>query len=430
LKEKLQVTRRLVAQGQLLAKPGQRVRHDDVIGKLDYIPGQMVRCSVADALGIDPQNIQNKMAKSLNDWINQGDVLAENREFYTRTSLVSPSSGYIALISRFLGTVFIREPLPAGPKEPIWYRAEELGMSKLAFAAGLAVKQGTVVDRGRVLITNLKPPIVAPAVGKIREISAMEGYMILAPLYQPTELLAHLDGVIKEISESGALVIESYGYRFQGVMGFGSERVGRLRPLLAEERDLDVNDIPDDVKGCVVLARGGVTLAALRQLEQLEISGLVVGSLDQEVLRQFSHEEPLMIMGQRMELAFTLIMMQGFGSPMPESAYQAMAKHADLLVAIDGSTQLRAGVIRPEILIPLAEDIPADTKETVNTALNLQVNDPVILIREPHFGAIGRVAAISAELQATAAGTKASLALIQLDQGECLQVPVQNCQKI
>jgi len=390
----------------------------------------MVRCSVADALGIDPQNIQKKMAKSLNDWINQGDVLAENREFYTHTSLVSPSSGYIALISRFLGTVFIREPLPAGPKEPIWYRAEELGMSKLAFAAGLAVKQGTVVDRGRVLITNLKPPIVAPAVGKIREISAMEGYMILAPLYQPTELLAHLDGVIKEISESGALVIESYGYRFQGVMGFGSERVGRLRPLLAEERDLDVNDIPDDVKGCVILARGGVTLAALRQLEQLEISGLVVGSLDQEVLRQFSHEEPLMIMGQRMELAFTLIMMQGFGSPMPESAYQAMAEHADLLVAIDGSTQLRAGVIRPEILIPLAEDIPADTKAMVNTALNLQVNDPVILIREPHFGAIGRVAAISAELQATAAGTKASLALIQLDQGECLQVPVQNCQKI
>jgi len=430
LKEKLQVTRRLVAQGQLLAKPGQRVRHDDVIGKLDYIPGQMVRCNVADVLGIDPQNIQKKMTKNLNDWIDQGDVLAENRELYTLTRLVSPTSGYIALISRFLGTVFIRVPLPAGPKEPIWYRAEELGMSKLAFAAGITVKQGTVVDRGRVLITHLKPPLVAPAVGKIREISNMEGYMILVPLYQPTELLAHLDGVVKEISETGALVIESYGYRFQGVMGFGSERVGQLRPLLAEERDLDVNDIPDDLKGCVVLARGGVTLAALRQLEQLEISGLVVGSLDQEILHQFSHEEPLMIMGQRMELAFTLIMMQGFGSPMPESAYQAMAEHEGMLVAIDGSTQLRAGVIRPEILIPLAEDIPADTKATAHTALNLQVNDQVILIREPHFGAIGRVAAISAELQATAAQTKASLALIQLDQGECLQVPVQNCQRI
>lgn len=430
MKEKLQVTRRLVAQGQLLAKPGQHVRHDDVIGKLDYIPGQMVRCNVADVLGIDPQNIQKKMTKSLNQWINQGEVLAENREFYTSTQLFSPTSGYIALISRFLGNVFIREPLPAGPKDPIWYRADELGMSKLAFAAGITVKQGTVVDRGRVLITNLKPPLLAPAVGKIREISNTEGYMILVPLYQPTELLAHLDGVVKEISETGTLVIESYGYRFQGVMGFGSERVGPLRPLLADERDLDVNDIPDDVKGCVVLARGGVTLAALRQLEQLEISGLVVGSLDQEVLRQFSHEEPLMIMGQRMELPFTLIMMQGFGSPMPESAYQAMAEHAGMLTAIDGSTQLRAGVIRPEILISLAEEIPPETKTAPPAALNLQVNDAVILIREPHFGSIGRVTAISADLQATAAGTNASLALIQLDQGECLAVPVQNCQKL
>ncbi|MCE5196327.1 MAG: hypothetical protein LLG09_04260 [Negativicutes bacterium] len=430
MKEKIQVTRRLVAQGQLLAKPGQRVRHDDVIGKLDYIPGQMVRCNVAAALGIDSLHIQKKMAKNLNDWINQGDILAENREFYTHTYLVSPTSGYIALISRFLGNVFIREPLPAGPKEPIWYRAEELGMSKLAFAAGLTVKQGSVVDRGRVLISNRKPPIVAPAVGKIREISTTEGYLILAPLYQPTELLAHLDGVIKETSENGALVVESYGYRYQGVMGFGGEQVGQLLPLLAEDRDLDVDDLPEQIRGSIVLARGGVTLAALRRLEQLEISGLIVGSLDQEVLGKFSHEEPLMVMGQRMELPFTVIMMQGFGSAMPQQTYRQIAEHAGLLAAIDGSTQLRAGVIRPEILIPLAEEIPLDTKETIPTALNLQVNDAVILIREPHFGSIGRVAAISADLQATAAGTNASLALIQLDQGECLAVPVQNCQKL
>lgn len=428
LKQRLEVTRRLIAQGQLLVKPGQRVSHNTIVGRLDYIPGQMVRCNVADQLGIAPKYIQTKMLKELNDWVDEGEVLAKNDEFYTETTVDSPTSGYVALVSRFLGNVFIRVPLPAGPKEPIWFRAEDLGMSKLAFTAAITVKQGSVVDKGRVLITS-KPPILSPAVGRIREISMTGGYMILAPLYQATELFAHLDGSVVDMPDSSSLVIRGYGYKYQGVLGYGGEQVGLLKPILNETRDLEADDLPDHTAGCIVIARGGVTLEALKKAEKIGVKGFILGTLHPKILREYSHEDPLTIMGQRMDIPFTIIIMHGFGSPMPEKLYDSLAAHAAMRASIDGSTQLRAGVQRPQILISLQEPEPEGESLPV-VRHSFLPGDQVILIREPHFGETATLLAVHSKLEKTAAGTMAAVVNLRLENGKELQVPVQNCQKL
>lgn len=428
IKQRLTVTRRLIAQGQLLVKPGQKVEKDTIVGKLDYIPGQIVRCNVADQLGIAPKYIHRKIVQDVNDWVDKGDILARNDECFFETTIQSPTSGYVALISKFLGNVFIREPLPAGPKEPIWLRAEDFGLSKLAFAAGTTIKQGTVVDKGRVLVTS-KPPILAPAVGRIREISVNGGYIILAPLYQVTELYAHLNGTVVDQPDSSTLVIQGYGYRYPGVIGYGGEQIGILEAVSSKSEDIDVLDLPSDMKGKILIARGGITLEALRVVEKAGIKGLILGTIKPHVLKEYSREDILTVMGSRMDLPFTIILMQGFGSAMSETLYQELTSHQGLSASIDGSTQLRAGVVRPEILIALEEDEPQQL-DPVNTDRNLHVNDFVQLIREPHFGATGRVIQLRSELQPTEAGTMAALVNIQLENGSSIQVPVQNCQKI
>ena len=242
MKEKLTVTRRLIAQGQLLASVGDQVEHDTIVGKLDYIPGQMVRINVADILGIAPRYINRKITKDLNSWVEKNEILAQNDEFFSEKEVLSPTSGYIALVSRFLGNVFIREPLPAGPKEPIMVTAEELGLSKLAFMTNCLVKAGTVVDKGRILIGG-KNPYASPAVGKIRDVSASGGYLVIAPLYQATELMAHIQGRVVEIPDSSTMIIEGYGYRYQGVFGFGSEQIGFLKVFDQLNRDLEADDL-------------------------------------------------------------------------------------------------------------------------------------------------------------------------------------------
>ena len=427
MKQRLQVTRRLIAQGQLLVKAGQKVNYNTIVGRLDYIPGQMVRCNVADQLGIAPKYIHKTMLKELNDWVEEGEVLARNDEFYTETTVDSPTSGYVALVSRFLGNVFIRVPLPVGPKEPIWFRAEDYKMSKLAFTAAITVKQGTVVDKGRLLLTT-KPPVLSPVVGRVREISVTGGYMILAPMYQATELPAHLDGTVVNIPDASTLIIQGYGYKYQGVLGYGGEQVGPLKPISSQNHDIEASDIPEDASDSILLARGGISFEALKKAEDLGVKGFILGTIHPSILREYSHEDPLTVMGQRMDIPFSLILMQGFGSPMSESLYETIAAHAGMRVAIDGSTQLRAGVQRPQILIALPESEPDDYKEA-QPSHNIDPGDTVILIREPHFGASAKVLSISSKLEKTDAGTLAAVANLRLEDGREIKIPIQNCQK-
>ena len=69
--------------------------------------------------------------------------------------------------------------------------------------------------------------------------------------------------------------------------------------------------------------------------------------------------------------------------------------------SINGATQIRAGVVRPEIVIPLVPD----AVETVGAGENestegiLEVGSSVRIIREPYFGQLGRVTELPVELQ-------------------------------
>jgi hypothetical protein len=65
---------------------------------------------------------------------------------------------------------------------------------------------------------------------------------------------------------------------------------------------------------------------------------------------------------------------------------------------VSGATQIRAGVLRPEILIPLQAHAGAHAPGTDGGSL--EVGAAVRIIREPWFGRLGRVVELPAELAA------------------------------
>ena len=68
-----------------------------------------------------------------------------------------------------------------------------------------------------------------------------------------------------------------------------------------------------------------------------------------------------------------------------------------MTASINGATQIRAGVVRPEIIIPVkAQEATVDTEGT-GDALN--IGTQIRIIREPYFGELGRVSALPVELQ-------------------------------
>ena len=430
MKQIIRKLRRLPSQGHIIPAVGAKVAHDEIIGELDYIPGPLIRHDIARALGIDPQDLDDKMVKQVGDWVDNGEVIAENSIFYSCKQAYSIRGGYMALWSRYMGYAYIREPLPIGAKSAVTIRAEEFGISKLQFSANVRTKLDAVVNTGQMLVSGSKP-IVAPSLSRVTTLSMMDGVIVLTPLFQVTEMPALIDGFIAEIPDRDSCVVATMGHRFTGSVGYGEEATGIIKPLLGEVRNLEITDLNDDLAGSIIIARGGVSLEALSHLAEEKIAGLVLGCIEVATLGAFTGRDPLRYLGTLMPIPFPIILMQGYGAPMLAEDYQAIAALAGMRGALDGKTQLRAGVTRPELLVPLPqepfnlEDPPPDEHPAP-----LQVGGRALLTRAPYFGQGVLVLALDHQRQETPAGTLAALATVQLADGQILQVPLANCRSL
>jgi hypothetical protein len=97
------------------------------------------------------------------------------------------------------------------------------------------------------------------------------------------------------------------------------------------------------------------------------------------------------------------------------------------LASIDGATQIRAGVIRPEVIVTRES---AGAKATDPPTQVLEVDSRVRVIREPHFGLLGRLTGLPVELTTIETESLVRVATVKLDSGEEVQVPRANLEII
>ena len=426
MKRRLLIQRRLPSPGKMLVKVGDIVKSETVIAKLNYVPGPLVQCDIAKSLGIAPSRLEAVLSKNEEDPIEQGEIIASNREFFSNRNYYSPASGHLALWSRYLGYAYIREILPTSLGEAQVITATSISLSAYDFQRSLLVEQGQIVARGQKLFRG-EIDVYALATSRVDHIDTHHARLILLPLYHTHELKAYIDGRVVGFPEQDICSILGYGYSFNGALGYGGEGTGRLFPILEAERDLEIKDIPEDVENCIVVARAGMSISAFHHLIELKVSGLVLGSLHPRVLHSYKDQNPLSNYGIMIEVPFPIVVMSSFIGSMNQQTYNQLAALDGYKASISGKMQLRAGVLRPEILIPFGEvssddDIPSD--DLFDT---LAPGDQVLLIAEPHFGKIAKVLKVSSELKITDAGTRAPLAEIELENGLICQVPINNC---
>ncbi len=418
MQQKLTIRRHLPRQAEILVQPGQKVDDQDIIGQLNSIPGRMIRCNVAFELGCEAADVWQSMTKQRGEWINKEEPLVVTDAYFTKRSCKSPVSGHIVLVSKILGSIFIREALQSTDAEVKQSVLRKIAQPESASEA--ASGGADAMDRGIFFSHDVVASFLAASLAKAKQVMPQQARVFRA----------HLDGVVRQISED-EVIIDGYGFRFQGIIGFGQEQNGILLPLKSQDADLSAAEVAHDLHDRIVMVRRGVTLQALRSLEQAGAVGLIAGSIQPSILREFSQQEPLQIMGHRMHLPFTIILMQGFSGSMSEKRYLELASLAGKRAAIDGKTQLRAGMIRPEILFAnqtaapdaIYEEAPAENR-------SLQPGDRVVIVRQPHFGKSAVVVALTAEQDAAVAGAKIALLAVRLESGEEIKLPLQNCQKV
>jgi hypothetical protein len=114
---------------------------------------------------------------------------------------------------------------------------------------------------------------------------------------------------------------------------------------------------------------------------------------------------------------------------MGSRTFDLLKQHEGDFVSVNGATQIRAGVIRPEIVIPLKGDQITGKHKDIDASMGITDGSLIRVIRAPYFGKIGQVVTLPNELQKMESETMVRVAEVEIA-GEKFIVPRANLEMV
>ena len=268
--------------------------------------------------------------------------------------------------------------------------------------------------------------------GTVETVSPITGQMILRGAPTPVEVDAYLAGKIVEVIEGQGVIIEAEVSFVQGIFGIGGETHGMIKMACkGHDQELTEDLITPDMKDCIIVGGARMTNTAIKRARDIGAKAIVSGGLDDQDLKEFlGYDLGVAITGNE-DVGLTVLVTEGFGEiAMALRTYNLLKSKEGHMAAVNGATQIRAGVMRPEILIPLSEEDKAGESEPAHSEGFLDIGKPVRIIRDPYFGLIGEVSGLPAEPHVLGSGSKARVLEIQLESGDSVTVPRANVELI
>lgn len=297
---------------------------------------------------------------------------------------------------------------------------------------GDRVGKDEVFAESKPFIKWLKTEVRTPAPGTIESTSTITGQVLLREPPQPLDLPAYVSGRVTEVISDQGVTIETRCALIQGIFGIGGEAYGRIVMACASHtQELTADLIKPVMKDCVIVGGARMTDAAIERARAIGAAAVVSGGMDDEDLRDvLGYDLGVAITGSE-EAGITLIITEGFGEiAMAERTFKLLASREGADASVNGATQIRAGVMRPEILIPLTEEAKSRAAPSAPPDGQLTPGRPVRIIRDPYFGLIGSVADLPPEPQTLESGSKARVLEVKLDSGESVIIPRANVELI
>ncbi len=297
----------------------------------------------------------------------------------------------------------------------------------------LKVKEGETVEKGQILAEAksffgmFKSDVKSPVAGTVETISSVSGNVGVREAPLPVDLTAYLAGIIGEVLPGEGVVVETHGALVQGIFGVGGERVGQIHVVSATpESDLTEGDITSALAGKIIVGGANISGAALRKASEVGVTGIVVGGIvDKDLIAFLGYDIGVAITGHE-NINLTLVITEGFGTiAMAQRTFDLLESLQGRSASINGATQIRAGVIRPEVIVPLAADAPPPDK-TSEEAGALNIGTAIRLIREPYFGALATVAGLPPHLTIVGSGASVRVLDAKLPDGSVVTVPRAN----
>jgi len=291
--------------------------------------------------------------------------------------------------------------------------AEDIGRYMLK-KEGDAVGKNEPIAQSKSLFGLFKTNCPSPIEGTIEKISNVTGQVLIRGPALPVEVKAYVDGKVVEVIEKEGAVIQTKAMFIQGIFGIGGERSGVLHAVAdSPSAVMGPEALRGDLAGKILIFGALVSTETVRRAMELGVTGIVTGGLSAKSIKDIlGHDIGVAITGAE-DIPITVIVTEGFGKiAMASRTFELLKGAQGRRASISGATQIRAGVIRPEIIVPHEEHTDL-VEQSEKEREALKVGDQVRIIREPHFGGIGTVTGLPAEL--TRIETEASVRILEVE---------------
>lgn len=297
---------------------------------------------------------------------------------------------------------------------------------------GDPVRKDEIIAETKPWIKMLKTVLLSPITGTIEMISTVTGQILLREPPKPIQVSAYVDGAVTEIMEKEGVVMETTATLIQGIFGVGGETVGELVIAVDKPDDtLTADRILPAHRDKIIVGGAFIRHDALDKARKVGVRGVIIGGFNDEDLKKLlGYDLGVAITGSE-EIGLTLILTEGFGQiPIAQKTFGLLKSRAGAKTSINGATQIRAGVVRPEVVIPYETSKPSEADKDKPVNRGMETGDTVRVIRVPHFGKIGRIKALPFAPQTIETEAIVRILEIEFSDGSTVIVPRANVEMI
>jgi len=166
-------------------------------------------------------------------------------------------------------------------------------------------------------------------------------------------------------------------------------------------------------------------------MAQLGAKGVIVGGIRSNDIIDFLGRDVGVAITGHEQVGLTLMITEGFGRMnMSKRIFSLLKQLEGKQASMNGATQIRAGVVRPELIVPRDDLKFAEGRLEKEISVGLLPGTRVRIIREPYFGALGTVIALPPELLRVITESEVRVLEAELEDGKKVIVPRANVEII
>jgi hypothetical protein len=314
--------------------------------------------------------------------------------------------------------------------------ASILGIDAGEVEAALTVKVSDPVTRDQVIAQTtsffgmFKSDCKSPVDGILEVFSHANGSVGIRQHPDPVDVCGYISGVVSAILPNEGVIVDTQAALVQGIFGVGGERTGTIKVLCnSPEQTVDIAEIDSSLAGKIIVIGARITGGALLKASEVGVTGIISGGIvDKDLIDFLGYDIGVAITGHE-NINLTLMVTEGFGTiPMAARTFALLKSLDGQPASINGATQIRAGVIRPEVIVPRRDD--AGPAASTGGPLALEPGVSIRIIREPYFGLLATVTALPHQLYTVESGASVRVLEAALADGKIVTVPRANVEII